>query len=129
MLVIKLVKGEFRACGYGVNLSKNTINRYITLGRVGTFPLTRGYEGMMPLHAFNLLMLTVESYVQINQFNSVVVERHQLLMTVNACCGVAPSECKTKHSVFDRVMKATNVSLNADVSPAVYRISRGIRDT
>jgi hypothetical protein len=30
-----------------------------------------------------------------------------------------PSECKTKHSVFDRVMKAPNVLLNADLSPAV----------
>jgi hypothetical protein len=73
----------------------------------------------MPLHAFNLLVLVVESYVQINQVNSVVVKWQQLLMTVNVCCGVAPSECKTKHSVFDRVMKATNVSLNADVSPTV----------
>jgi hypothetical protein len=40
-------------------------------------------------------------------------------MTVNACCGVVPSECKTKHNVFNQVMKVTNISLNADVSPVV----------
>ena len=41
------------------------------------------------------------------------------MMAVNTCCGVAPAECRAKHSLYDRVMKSTNVSLNADVSPAV----------
>ena len=59
--LITQVEGEFRAQGYGVTLSKNTINRYVPLGMVGTFPLARGYEGTMPLHAFKLLVLVVES--------------------------------------------------------------------
>jgi len=47
--VIAQVEGEFRTRGYGVTLSKNTINRYVALlGMLGTFPLVRGYEGMMP---------------------------------------------------------------------------------
>ena len=47
--VIAQVEGEFRAQGYGVTLSKNTINRYVALGMLGTFPLVsrphiRGYD-------------------------------------------------------------------------------------
>ena len=40
-------------------------------------------------------------------------------MLVNMCCGVPPAECGTKHSVFDRVMRLTNVSLNAGMSTPV----------
>ena len=117
--VIAQVEREFRAQGHCVILSKNTINRYVQLGMVGTFPLARGYEGSMPRHAFDLLVLAVESYIQISNINSVVVEQSQLIMDVNVCCGVPPAECSTKHSVYDRVMRSTNVSLNADVSPPV----------
>jgi hypothetical protein len=63
--VIAQVEGEFRARGIGVTLSKNTINRYVSLAMFGTFPLVRGYKGMMPKHAFELLVLAVESFVQI----------------------------------------------------------------
>jgi hypothetical protein len=73
----------------------------------------------MPRHAFDLFVLAVESYIQINQVNSVVVEQKELIMIVNMCCGVPPAECSTKHSVYDRVMRSTNVSLNAHVSPPV----------
>ena len=117
--VIAQVEREFRARGHGVTLSKNTINQYVQLGIVGTFPLARGYEGLMPRHAFDLLVLAVESYIQISNVNSIVIERSELIMAVNTCCGVPPSECSTKHSVYDRVMRSTNVSLNADVSPPV----------
>jgi hypothetical protein len=81
--VIKQVKGEFRACGFGITLSKNMINWYVALGMVGTFPLARGYEDTMPLHVFNLLMLMVESYILINNVNSIVIEQQQLMMAVN----------------------------------------------
>jgi hypothetical protein len=36
MQVIAQVEGEFRAWGYGVTLSKNTINWYVALVMVGT---------------------------------------------------------------------------------------------
>jgi len=61
--VITQVEGEFRARGHDVMLNKNTINQYVQLGMVGTFPLSRGYEGTMPRHAFDLLVLSVESYI------------------------------------------------------------------
>jgi hypothetical protein len=51
--VIAQVKGEFRVWGYGVTLSKNTINRYVALGMVDMFPLARGYKGTMPRHTFD----------------------------------------------------------------------------
>jgi len=34
--VIQQVEGEFRVRGYGINLSKNTINWYLALGMVST---------------------------------------------------------------------------------------------
>ncbi len=117
--VIAHVEGEFSARGYGVTLSKNTINRYVALGMVGMFPLARRYEGTMPRHAFELLVLAVESYVQICKVNSIDAKQLTLMMAVNTCCGVAPAECRTTHSVYDQVMKSTNVLLNADVTPAV----------
>ena len=73
----------------------------------------------MPGHAFDLLVLAVELFIQINNVNSVVRERKEIMMIVNMCCGVPPAECSTKHSVFNGVMRSTNVSLNADVSPPV----------
>ena len=72
--VIAQVEGEFRGRGHGVTLNKNTINRYVQLGMVGTFPLSHGYEGTMPRHAFDLLVLAVESNIQISNINSVVAE-------------------------------------------------------
>ncbi len=70
--VIAQVEGEFRARGYGVALSKNTINWYIALNMIVMFPLARGYKGMMPKHAFELLVLTVESYIQISNVSAVL---------------------------------------------------------
>jgi hypothetical protein len=61
-------------------------------------------------------VLAVESYIQISNVNSVVAERKQLIMLV---CGVPSAECSSKHSIYDHVMRSTNVSLNADVSPPV----------
>ena len=117
--VIAQVHREFSAWGYGVTLSKNTINRYVALGMVGTFPLARRFKGMMPRHAFELLVLAGESYFQICSVNSIDTKQSKLMMAVNTCCGVAPAECRTMHSVYHQVMKLTNVSLNADVPPAV----------
>jgi hypothetical protein len=117
--VIHQVDGEFRAHGYCIKLNKPTINQYLMLGMVGMFPLAWGYEGTIPPHAFNLLMLAVESFIQINQVNSVLVERTQILTKINKCCSVLLQECKTKRSLYNRVMRVMNLSLNADISPAV----------
>ncbi len=73
----------------------------------------------MPKHAFELLVLAVELFVQISYVNSIDAKRLTLMMAVNTCCGVALVECRAKHSLYGQVMKSTNVSLNADVSPAV----------
>ncbi len=71
--MIKQVKGEFRVHGYCINLHKNTVNWYVANEKIGTFPLTWGNEGTMLQHAFNLLVIEVESFIQINQVNNVVV--------------------------------------------------------
>jgi hypothetical protein len=85
---IQQTDGELRTCGYSVKLSKPTINQYVALSMVCTFPLAQGYEGTMPPHTFYLLMLTAESIIQINQVNIVVVEQTQILTKVKKCCGV-----------------------------------------
>ena len=51
--------------------------------------------------------------------NSIDAKRLTLMKAVNTCGGVAPVECRAKHSFYDRAMKSMIVSLNADVSPAV----------
>jgi len=102
--VIKQVEGEFRAPGFGITLSKATINQYVHINSmIGTLPLVRGYEGLIPSHAFKLLVLAAESFMQINQVNSVIVPRQKIIMRVKELWGVT-SERKPKTSIFDRVM-------------------------
>ncbi len=43
---------------------------------------------MLPLHVFKLLVLAAESFMQINQLNSVVVPQQKIIMRVNELCGV-----------------------------------------
>jgi hypothetical protein len=61
----------FRARGFGITLSKVTINRYVRINMIGTFPLVRGYKGLIPPHIFKLLVLAAELFMQINGVNSV----------------------------------------------------------
>jgi hypothetical protein len=50
----------------------------------------------------------------------VSLERLDIIRLMNKCCGVLKGEGKNqKTSLFDRVMKAMSVSLDAAVSPAV----------
>jgi hypothetical protein len=81
--VITQVEGEFKARGFAVKLTKSTVNRYIRRDMVGTAPLTRGYEGIIPKAVFKLLVLAVESFIQIKQVNYEVIPRKQLLVVLN----------------------------------------------
>jgi hypothetical protein len=76
MQVIAQVEGKFRVCGFKVVLSKRTINRYNYDNMFGIKPLSRGYKGLLLRHIFNLLVLAVELFLQINQVNSVVIKRN-----------------------------------------------------
>ncbi len=80
VVAIEREKGEKEYCrttnmGYEVHLTKATINRHVPNGRIGTKPPPKGIEGSMLEHAFNLLVLPVESLIQINQVNCVMLER------------------------------------------------------
>jgi len=84
--VIAQVEGEFRAQGYGVTLSKNTINRYVALGMLGTFqPLVRGYKGMMPKHAFELLVRMTDDEFEKYIDNSIIPLYPDLKDTPGKC--------------------------------------------
>ena len=83
--VIVQVKGEFRARGFPVTMSKPTINRYVALNMIGTFPLARGYEGAMPHAAFELLVIAAESFIKIKVkgVNKDHIERYMLMIMFN----------------------------------------------
>ncbi len=68
-VVIVQVEGEFKACSFEVHLTKATINRHVANGMIGTKPPPQGIVGSMPAHAFDLLVLVVKSFMQINQVN------------------------------------------------------------
>jgi hypothetical protein len=67
--VIAQVEGELRARGFPVTMSKPTINQYLTLNMICTFPLARGYEGAMPHAAFELLVIAAEFFIKIKGVN------------------------------------------------------------
>jgi hypothetical protein len=119
-MVIAQVKGEFKERGFTVRLTKPTINRQVAAGKVGEVPPPKGYEGMIPLHVFKLLVVAVESFIQINQANCVVLEGNNVIRAVNDCCGVSSAGSEElKKSLFLCVMRSTNVSLSATVAPAI----------
>jgi hypothetical protein len=68
--VIAQVVAEFKLHGLHVTFAKSTINKYVARGSIGLFQIARGYCGMIAPHIFCLLVLLVESKIQINQVNS-----------------------------------------------------------
>jgi hypothetical protein len=82
---------------------------------IGSAPLARGYEGIIPKAAFKLLVLAVESYIQIKQLNCEVIVRKQLLVVVNKMCGIASID-RIKENMLDRVMRSTPVSFDPIVA-------------
>jgi hypothetical protein len=101
-------------------MSKPTINQYVALNMIGTFPLARGYEGAMPRAAFELLVIAAESFIMIKGVNKDHIERNTLMIMFNELCGVTSLKGRVKENLFfERVMRAMNVSLNASVSPTV----------
>jgi hypothetical protein len=102
--VIAQVEGEFRARGFPVTMSKPTINRYVALNMIGTFPLARGYEGAMPHVVFELLVIAAESFIQIKGVNKDHIERNTLMIMFNELCGVTSSKGKVKENMFERAM-------------------------
>ena len=50
-------------------LEKLTVSGYVSNNIFGSAPLARGYEGIIPKTVFKLLVLTVESFIQIKQVN------------------------------------------------------------
>jgi hypothetical protein len=93
-------------------------NCYVRNDMIGSAPLARGYEGIIPKAAFKLLVLAVESYIQIKQLNCEVIVWQQLLVVVNKMCGIASID-RIKENMLDRVMRSTPVSFDAIVAPPV----------
>jgi len=113
--IITKVEGEFRACGFEVSLSKATVNHYVWNDMIGSAPIVRGYEGIIPKAAIKLLVLTFESYIQIKQLNCEVIVRKQLLVVVIKMCGIASID-RIKENVLNLVMGSTPVSFDAIVA-------------
>jgi hypothetical protein len=118
--ILKQVERGFAARGHPVSLNTKTVNCYMQNYMVGCAPLLRGYEGVIPKAAFNLLVLTVQSFIQIKQPNSKVIVRKQLLIVLNELCGIESDICM-KENMLKQVMAATMVSLNVNVLVAVEK--------
>ncbi len=86
--IITQVRGELRECRFKVSLSRPKINHYDQNGMIGSRPLSRGTMGLMPTHAFDLLLLALESFIQIWQPNQDMLEQRVLIRAVNECCGI-----------------------------------------
>ncbi len=87
-MVIAQVEGEFKVRGFEVHLTKVTINRHVAGGKIGTKPPPQGIVGSMVAHTFNLLVLAVESFMQINQVNCIMLEWQGIVCAINKCCGI-----------------------------------------
>ena len=85
-VVIVQVEGEFRARGFPVTMSKPTINRYVVLNMISTFPLAGGYDGAMPHAAFELLVIAAESFIKIKGVNKDRIECNTLMIMFNELC-------------------------------------------
>ncbi len=101
-----------------MKLAKSTVNCYIQNDMVGTAPLARGYEGIIPKAVFKLLVLVIESFIQIKQVNCEVIVQKQLLVVVNKLCGIVSGD-RIKENMLERVMRSPTVSLDVTIAPAV----------
>ena len=118
--MIEQVVGEFLLQGIWVSLAKTTINDYVACGSIRQFPIRRGYGGMIPQHAFRLLVLAVESKIPINQVNSGLLERLDIIHVINSYCGMIQElGGVTVETLFERMMWATTVWLNITILPPV----------
>ena len=85
---IAQVEGEFRARGFPVTMSKPAINQYVVLNMIGTFPLARGYEGVMQHAAFESIVIAAESFIKIKGVNKDHIERNTLMIMFYKLCRV-----------------------------------------
>jgi hypothetical protein len=74
----------------------------------------------MLVHAFDLLVLAVELFMQINQVNCIMLKQQGIICVINECCQiVVAADGGLMLSWFLRVMRATNVSLNIMVAQLI----------
>ena len=73
----------------------------------------------MPRQCFDVLVLAVESYMQISQVNGVAFGTKIMTLKINKCCEIKSRSKRPIHMLHDRVMKATTVLLNASVATPV----------
>ncbi len=74
---------------------------------------------MMPQLAFHLLVL-VELKIQINQVNSGLPERLDIIRAINSCCGIIQElRGQMKETLFKRVMQAMTMWLKITISPSL----------
>jgi hypothetical protein len=116
--IIKQVKGEFRAHSFEVSLIKPTVNHYVWSNMIGSAPLARGYERIIPKAVFKLLVLTVKLIIQMKQVNCKVIVQKQLLVLVNKMCEIKSVD-QIKENMLERVMRLMTVSFNITIAPPV----------
>ena len=90
--IIDRMEGELTARDFPLILPRLTINKYVADGHVGEFPVMQGMEGLMPQQCFDVLVLVVESFMQISQVNNGVALGTKI-MTMKITSVAGPSRC------------------------------------
>jgi hypothetical protein len=68
----------------------------------------------------SFLLWQAESHIQIQQLNGITVGQKVLISLFNAVCNITlDGKSKESDNMFERVMKSTSVTLNADVAAAI----------
>ena len=70
-------------------LPRSAINKYIADGRMGEFPATREY--------FDVLLLAVESYMQISLVNGMALGTKIMTTNINECCRIESTSKRLIH--------------------------------
>ena len=116
--IINQVEEEFEACDYPLILPRSTINN-VANGHMGEFLAMQGMEGSISWQCFDVLVLTVESYMQISQVNGMALGSKIMTMMINECCRIELTSKRPIHTMQNRVMKVTMVLLNALVGTPI----------
>ena len=112
------VEREFKVSGFAVLLRSKTVNCYVRNDMAGSAPLLRGYKGIMPKAVFKLLVLAVESFIQIKQMHCEAIVRKQLVVVANELCAIVSGN-RIKENMLEQMLPTTTVSLDVMVAPAV----------
>ena len=101
-----------------VDISFQTLSRYVTEGNIGVSPLKNGNPGKIVPWIFQTICTTLSSYIKINQLNERVVDNDRKKLNVRLL-EVMGREKDALRKLLNRVLKETAVDLLSKVTDNV----------